>query len=106
MAAARRIAFREVAMFDASIYAALVADQVETYGHNPDTGVVEAFDTKASDYPHLREALRAGRYSFAVYQQRETDVDHTAWKYSFAGEEDHYRDDQPAPLEFVRDVSR
>lgn len=106
MAAARRIAFREIALFDATVYAALVADQVETYGHDADFGVIETFDTKAGDYPNLREALRAGSYSFVVYQQRETEADHTAWKFSFAGEEDHYRDNQPEPLQFIRDVTR
>lgn len=106
MAVARRIAFREVALFDASIYTALIADGVESYDHDATHGVVETFDSKASDYSRLREALQAGHFSYAVYQQREGDGDHIHWKYSFAGEEDHHRSDAPGPIQFVRDVTR
>ncbi|KGF62098.1 hypothetical protein [Pseudomonas lutea] len=106
MAVARRIAFRESAMFDSSIYAAMVADQIESFDHDALFGVIETFDAKGSDYPFLREALRSAQFSFAVYQQREGEGDHVHWKYSLEGEKENYSSSAPGPIQFVRDLTR
>lgn len=105
MATERRIAFRETALFDAKIYAALVADKVDSYRHDPTYGVIETNDSKAGDYPHLRKALRAGSFSYSVYEQL-TGADHAHWKYSLIGQAEHSNMNAPAPIQFVRDAPR
>lgn len=107
MAVARRITFRANALFDQTIYRAMVSDGITGYGYDEMFGTVELFDTLASDYPALREALQTGSYTYAVYQQREQDGDHTHWRYSTAGAPDELSDGTlPSGIEFVREATR
>ncbi|WP_420170761.1 hypothetical protein ACN99C_26765 (plasmid) [Pseudomonas alloputida] len=107
MPVARRITFRANALFDQSIFRAMVSDGITGYEYDEAFGTIETFDSLASDFPALREALQAGSYTYAVYQQRENEGDHIHWRYSTAGEPDELSDGGlPPPIQFVREASR
>lgn len=104
---ARRITFRATALFDQSIYRAMISDQVSGYSHDAMFGTIETGDTLAGDYPVLRDALQAGSYTYAVYQQRDGEADHSHWRYSADGTPDELSDGtMPSGIEFVRKATR
>lgn len=101
----RRIVFRETAMFDPTVYQALVSDEVGTFGHDSTYNVIEVGDDLNEDFPALCNALRAGGFSYSIYRQRKDDGDHTHWKFSASGKpEEHLEHD--SPINFIRNVKK
>lgn len=98
----RVIKFSHDALHTSGVYEAMVKDNVARFEKTGPAGAfVYVHDSIADDFPNLRVALRAGRFSYDFHQRRAGDGDHAGWYHSRNGTDETYSNfglsDEPVP---------
>lgn len=101
----RRIIFRDIALFNPTIYKALYEDNIMSFSHDSQNRIIETLDSRSDDYPVLCEALRAAGFSYSIYRRHDNEGDHVQWNISLAGQPEKHLE-SATPLFFMAGVSK